>query len=148
MKLYLRLRYYKFDGNGNTISQKNATTIAPYPSLAIFEVFPDGNRFITNDKGSIYSKDLVYETALPQGNATFASFCFDNGRAQILAACSLKQIQAYSLNDCQLEKTIKTQGIPFKVFSADGSVICVSTAPAVNGGYYGALSSTTFIETF
>jgi hypothetical protein len=139
---------YKFDSLGNAVSQKYGTATGTYPVSSIFEAFPDGNKLISNNTGCIYNKNLDYETVLPHGFSAFTSFCFDNAGQLIYAGCKEKQIQAFFTNNYQLAKTVKTEGIPFKVFFNNGSVLCVSTAPVFNGAYYGALSSTTFVEQF
>jgi hypothetical protein len=145
---YGYLRNYKFDSSGNAVGQNYGTSTGTYPDPSIFEVFPDGNKFISNNTGCIYGKDLAYETVLPHGSYTFTSFCFDNAGQLIYTGCKEKQIQAYAMSNYQSAKTLKTMGIPFKVFFNNGAVICVSTVPITNGGYYGALSSTTFVERF
>lgn len=142
------LRYFSFDGNGKAVAQHYGTISGTYPVPSVFEVFPDGSKCISSEVGYIYNKDLEYQTLLPHGADAYTSFCFDEANQLIYAGCKAKKIQAYDMSNWQAAKTIKTAGVPFKVFFDNGSVICVSTAPIVNGGYYGALSRTVYIERF
>ena len=134
------LFYFKFDGNGNYVSRiiNNNFSGSSLPNPGIFEVFPNGNDMINTSTGIIFNKSLVYMSNLPYGNNFYSSFCFDNTNQLIYAGCTQRHINAYAMSDYQLSKTINTQGYPFKIFYANGTITSVS----MNLSYMGSAANT------
>lgn len=139
---------YIFDNNGKYLSQKS-NSIYPnmgYNSSSLLEIFPDGSNFITSNTGIIIGRDLKYVSTLPHGNISYMSFCFDISARLIYAGCSIKTIQAYSMDNYQLVKTINTQGYPTKIFYDNGAIISVSSTSSSSSYYYP--TGYAFIEQF
>ena len=125
---YNQFNDIKFDATGKYVSQNIAYLSGGNASPDLFEIFPDGTKFITSSSGSVFNDSLKYVVTLPHGTISFTSFDFDNANNLIYAGCSTKTIQAYSTDNYQLKKTITTLGYPSKVFYDNGSVISVSVS--------------------
>lgn len=120
--------YYRFTTNGALISHLEDRYHGDYPlDAGIFEFFPDGSKYITSSYGSIYKKDMTYETSLPRGNLLFTTFAVSQTDKLIYAGTQVKTIEVYSIADYQHKKTIGTKAYPFKVFDLGNQIISVSS---------------------
>jgi hypothetical protein len=94
----------------------------------IFEIFPNGRKYITSSLGTIFSKEMVYEASLPKGNLSFTSFDFDAAGQVIYAGTTSKSVEVYTSTGYVHQRSLKTKAYPYRVF-LDGSngVLCVSS---------------------
>jgi hypothetical protein len=101
----------------------------------IFELFPNGAKYLTSSEGAIYSKVLTYEGTLPHGNLAYTSFCFDAAGQTICAGTTTRTIEQYNANTYALLRSIPTKAYPYRLFE-DGSngYVCVSSVTPL-GGY-------------
>jgi hypothetical protein len=136
--------YYRFDNSGIYLSQKSAKLNSFSPAYD-FEIFPDGTKAITAPYGVIVDSSLTYISTMSNGSLLFNSFAIDNTNQLIYASCKTKQIQAYAMSNYQAARTITTEGYPTKVFSDNGTVICVSESYYP---YYYTRDQYTFVEKF
>ncbi len=122
-----RMYRYLFNSVGLLVNKQMVTSETYGATPEAFELFPDGNRIITSQQGTILNANMGYVSALPRGSMAFSSFDFGNTAGQIYAGCRIRAVQAYAISDYQLVKTTATIGYPVKVFYDNGSVICIST---------------------
>ena len=121
---------YNFDLSGNYINHEDDTYHGDHPlNYRIFETFPDG-RIITSNTGSVYNSQMIYQNDLPSGNARLSSFDFDNN--SIIAGNMAKTIEFYNINSYTKTQTINTKKFPYKVFSYNNKVVCVSSTTQLN----------------
>ncbi len=119
------MNLYDFDLNGNYISHQSDSYHGDHPlNYRIFETFPDG-RIITSSSGSVYNSQMIYQNDLPSGNAKLTSFDFDSN--SIIAGNMAKTIDFYNINTYTKTQTINTKRFPYKVFSYNNKVICLSS---------------------
>lgn len=124
------LDLYNFDLNGNYINHQDDIYHGDYPlNYRIFETFPDG-RVITSSSGSVYNSQMVYQNNLPSGNSKLTSFDFDSN--SIIAGNMSKAIEFYNINTYTKTQTINTKKFPYKVFSYNNKVVCVSSTTQLN----------------
>lgn len=124
------LDLYNFDLNGNYINHQDDIYHGDYPlNYRIFETFPDG-RVITSSSGSVYNSQMIYQNNLPSGNSKLTSFDFDNN--SIIAGNMSKAIEFYNINTYTKTQTINTKKFPYKVFSYNNKVVCVSSTTQLN----------------
>ncbi len=116
---------HKFNNAGVFLSQ-NYLFYGTNVRANIFEIFPDGSKFINNSYGEIFDKNLIRIAALQRGNSVFTSFDFDKSDQLIYAGCATKNIEVYAMSDYTLKKTISTSGYPIKVFYDKGALFSVS----------------------
>ncbi len=128
------LFHYKFNA-GTYVSTQHAYLSSYSFSTYIFEMYPDGSNFISSESGTIVGNNLVYISNLPHGTIIFTSFDFDNTNQLIYAGCSINTIQAYSMSNYQLTRSVKTQGMPSKIFFDNGNLISVSTSSVAINSY-------------
>ncbi|HCA09253.1 hypothetical protein [Chryseobacterium sp.] len=125
---------YDFDLNGNYISHQEDPYHGDHPlNYRIFETFPDG-RIITSSSGSIYNAQMIYQNDLPSGNSRLSSFDFDSN--SIIAGSMTKTIEFYNINSYTKTKTINTKRFPYKVFSYNNKVVCISSVTQLNLQHY------------
>ncbi|SHL98501.1 hypothetical protein SAMN05444360_106226 [Chryseobacterium carnipullorum] len=125
---------YNFDLNGNYTSHQDDSYHGDHPlNYRIFETFPDG-RIITSSSGSVYNPQMVYQNDLPAGNSKLSSFDFDSN--SIIAGSIAKTIEFYNINSYTKTKTINTKRFPYKVFSYNNKVVCVSSITQLNLQHY------------
>lgn len=140
---------YNFDLNGNYISHQDDTYHGDHPlNYRIFEAFPDG-RIITASSGSVYNSQMIYQNDLPSGNSKLSSFDFDSN--SIIAGTTSKTIELYNINSYTKTKTINTKRYPYKVFSYNNKVVCVSSVTQLNVqsyDYSGIIPDNIMIEIF
>lgn len=116
---------YNFDLNGNYVNHQDDIYHGDHPlNYRIFETFPDG-RIITSNTGSVYNSQMIYQNDLPSGNAKLTSFDFDSN--SIIAGNMSKTIDFYNINTYTKTQTISTKKFPYKVFSYNNKVVCVSS---------------------
>lgn len=124
------LDLYNFDLNGNYINHQDDIYHGDYPlNYRIFETFPDG-RVITSSSGSVYNSQMIYQNNLPSGNSKLTSFDFDSN--SIIAGNMSKAIEFYNINTYTKTQTINTKKFPYKVFSYNNKVVCVSSTTQLN----------------
>lgn len=124
------LDLYNFDLNGNYVNHQDDIYHGDYPlNYRIFETFPDG-RVITSSSGSVYNSQMIYQNNLPSGNSKLTSFDFDNN--SIIAGNMSKAIEFYNINTYTKTQTINTKKFPYKVFSYNNKVVCVSSTTQLN----------------
>lgn len=124
------LDLYNFDLNGNYVNHQDDTYHGDYPlNYRIFETFPDG-RVITSSSGSVYNSQMIYQNNLPSGNSKLTSFDFDSN--SIIAGNMSKAIEFYNINTYTKTQTINTKKFPYKVFSYNNKVVCVSSTTQLN----------------
>jgi hypothetical protein len=125
--------YYRFAPDGTFISHSDDRYHGDYPlDAGIFEFFPDGSKYITSSSGSIYNKDMTYETSLPRGNLMFTTFALSQPNKLIYAGTQTKNIEVYSMTDYQHAKTINTKGYPYKIFDLGNQILSVSSINQTN----------------
>ncbi|KXH84757.1 hypothetical protein [Chryseobacterium kwangjuense] len=125
---------YEFDLNGNYVSHMDDSYHGDHPlNYRIFETFPDG-RIITASSGSVYNSQMVYQNDLPAGNSKLSSFDFDSN--SIIVGSMAKAIEFYNINSYAKTKTINTKKFPYKVFSYNNKVVCISSVTQLNLQYY------------
>ncbi len=136
-----QVQRFNFNSSGVFLSEQTSAFFTQDIAISPFEVYPDGEKFITSGSGTIFSKDLQYLSGLPHGSVYFNSFDFDNTNRHIYAGCTEQQVSVYSMDNYQFIKTIQTKGYPIRVFYDNGTVISVSSD-------YGSpnYSSVTFVE--
>jgi hypothetical protein len=144
---YSSASYFKFSNTGSFISQQSKYLSSYYMYSDIFEIFPDGSKFITGGSGIIVDKDLTYVSTLPHGSTTFTSFDFDNTNNLVYASCNSKTIQAYAMSNYQLTRTVNTLGYPKKIFYDNGTLLSVSLSGYDPYSYYN-YSTYCFVEQF
>lgn len=124
------LDLYNFDLNGNYVNHQDDIYHGDYPlNYRIFETFPDG-RVITSSSGSVYNSQMIYQNNLPSGNSKLTSFDFDSN--SIIAGNMSKAIEFYNINTYTKTQTINTKKFPYKVFSYNNKVVCVSSTTQLN----------------
>jgi len=124
------LDLYNFDLNGNYINHQDDIYHGDYPlNYRIFETFPDG-RVITSSSGSVYNSQMIYQNNLPSGNSKLISFDFDSN--SIIAGNMSKAIEFYNINTYTKTQTINTKKFPYKVFSYNNKVVCLSSTTQLN----------------
>ncbi|WP_332453800.1 hypothetical protein [Chryseobacterium aquaticum] len=124
------LDLYNFDLNGNYVNHQDDIYHGDYPlNYRIFETFPDG-RVITSSSGSVYNSQMIYQNNLPSGNSKLTSFDFDSN--SIIAGNMSKAIEFYNINTYTKTQTINTKKFPYKVFSYNNKVVCVSSTTPLN----------------
>jgi hypothetical protein len=129
------LYFFEFDDNGILKSQNE--DYVSYPSdYHSFEIFPDGQHFITSQYGAVYTSDLSYVIQLPYGNYNYSGFAFNAASSQILAGCSnYKSIVSYA-NPGYTEQTVyHTAGYPAFIFTDNNSIVSLSSSTSFS--YYG-----------
>jgi hypothetical protein len=117
----------EFDASGNllNVNYDYASYSADYHS---FQVFPDGQHFITSDYGSIYTSSLSYLLQLPHGDYEYSDFTFDQNASKIIAACrNYKCFVAYANPGYTELKTYNTVGYPVFIFYDNNSIISLSS---------------------
>ncbi|RYY34970.1 MAG: WD40 repeat domain-containing protein [Sphingobacteriaceae bacterium] len=128
--------YYKFNTDGSISQHMQDRYHGDYPlDAGIFEIFPDGSKYITSSMGSIYTKNLTYVTSLPRGNLYFSAFALNQNNQLIYAGCQTKNIEVYSMSDYEHKKTIKTKAYPFRLFEDGNKIISVSSISAYSSPY-------------
>jgi hypothetical protein len=116
----------KFDANGQKLSL-NETYPSGNINARIFELFPDGQNFITSMEGMIYTKDLVSVVLLPHGNHEYSDFAFNASGSVIYTSCgNSKTIVAYSMPGYSELKQFQTKGYPYFIFADNNTLICLS----------------------
>ena len=129
----VNLSYFKFDQNGNYVSGHPDRYHGDYPlDHKVFEIFPNGQQFITSSQGAIYDKSLTYKTRLPHGNFEFTDFAFDPVKNLVYCGTNSKSVEVYSLSDYSLVKSIATKGYPLHLFVNEGKLISVSKTMATS----------------
>ncbi|MCX6247566.1 MAG: hypothetical protein NTW10_07520 [Bacteroidetes bacterium] len=129
--------YFEFDANGNKIVQNYNYSSNPTDFHA-FEVFPDGQHFITSSYGAIYASDLSYVLQLPYGDYEFSGFAFDATSSQVLAGCrNYKNIVAYAIPGYTELKTYSTLGYPAFIFNDNNTLISLSSTTSFSSYSYG-----------
>jgi hypothetical protein len=124
-----------FDANGNWLNEKQVSATSN-ADPEIFELFPDGQKFITANEGTIYTKDLDYVIRLPYGTHQFSDFAFNDAGSIIYASCSnSKAIISYSLLGYSELHQFPTKGYPNFIFTDNNTLICLSNTE--NNYYYG-----------
>lgn len=124
------LDLYNFDLNGNYVNHQDDIYHGDHPlNYRIFETFPDG-RVITSSSGSVYNSQMIYQNNLPSGNSKLTSFDFDSN--SIIAGNMSKAIEFYNINTYTKTQTINTKKFPYKVFSYNNKVVCVSSTTQLN----------------
>jgi WD40 repeat protein len=121
---------YNFDLNGNYINHQDDIYHGDHSlNYRIFETFPDG-RIITSSSGAVYNSQMIYQNDLPSGNSQLTSFDFDSN--SIIAGNMAKTIDFYNINTYSKTQTINTKRFPYKVFSYNNKVICLSSISQLN----------------
>ncbi len=136
--------YYGFTAGGTPTANFADRYHGDYPiDASLFEIFPNGSKYITSTAGAIFTKDLVYEASLPKGNLTFTSFDFDAAGQAIYAGTATKSVEVYATNGYTHQRSFKTKGYPYRIFQ-DGSngVLCVSSVTPVSSSSYSYGTST------
>jgi hypothetical protein len=120
------LNYHKFSADGVLISEtKTNFTYSGYMNAAIMRSFPDGNKFITSEYGSIYDKSLSLLGDL-KGKA-YADFAFNNDGSVIYAAnTDSKKINVISYPALSVTRSYPVMAKPFKIFRDGNVLVCVS----------------------
>jgi hypothetical protein len=128
--------YYTFDEEGTFVSSKDDIYHGGGYELQanIFEFFPTGNKYVTSAIGSLYSKNMEYETSLPRGNLWFTTFELDDSARFIYAGTDQKSIAVYDANTYQITRKITTKGYPFRIFYNGGALLCVSSSNHFSNG--------------
>lgn len=143
------MNLYTFDLNGNYISHQSDSYHGDHPlNYRIFEALPDG-RTITASSGSVYNSQMIYQNDLPSGNSKLSSFDFDSN--SIIAGSMNRTIEFYNINSYTKTKTINTKKYPYKVFSYNSKVVCVSSVTQLNiqnYDYSGVIPESIMIEIF
>jgi hypothetical protein len=130
--------YYGFTASGTPTTNFADRYHGDYPvDASLFEIFPNGSKYITSTAGTIFTKDLVYEASLPKGNLTFTSFDFDAAGQAIYAGTTTKSVEIYATNGYTHQRSLKTKAYPYRIFQ-DGSngVLCISSVTPVGSSSY------------
>lgn len=125
--------YYQFDANGSIENNFYGQYSDYGMSANIFEVFPNGEKYIMSSNGAIFNIDLSYDKSLPRGSLRFMGFAFNQQGDLIYGATTTRSIEVYSTRDFEHIKTIPTKAYPFRIFVTDDAVISVSLASLING---------------
>ncbi|MCX6245061.1 MAG: hypothetical protein NTU98_10190 [Bacteroidetes bacterium] len=126
---------FEYDANGHYISWNDVNYNSSY-SWMCFEVFPNGQGFITSTTGSIYSGSMTLVQNLPYGNYQYSSFTFNSPFTSIFTGCSnYKNIVEYSYPGYSEKKTYKCIGYPSAIF-IDGTNL-ISLSSVYSYSYYG-----------
>lgn len=129
--------YYSFNTDGTLKYHKDDTYHGTYElDFAIYEMFPNGNKFITGSGGSIYSKDMVFEATLPRGNLSFLGYGFDENGQVIYAGSKTKTVEAYSLSGYTHLRSYKTNLYPRYIFKDGNHLLCLSSPSNNNYGLW------------
>jgi hypothetical protein len=129
--------HYSFAADGTFMSHQDDIYHGDYPlDAGIFEIFPDGSKYITSSSGSIYNRSMTYEASLPRGNLNFNCFALTQADQLIYAGCQNKNIEVYTMNSYNRVKTIKTNGYPFRIFDYQGKILSVSKTSKFDNTYY------------
>jgi hypothetical protein len=134
---YGGIYYFKFDANGQNITENENSTeySTDYHS---FEIFPDGQHFITSDNGSIFDTNLNFVVQLPYGNYQYSGFAFNQTASNILASCgNYKYIVAYSNPGYTELQTYNTLGYPAFIFNDNNTIISLSSTTSYSYDGYG-----------
>jgi hypothetical protein len=128
---------YSFEFDANGILKSQDENYVSYPSdYHSFEIFPDGQHFITSQYGAIYTGALSYVIQLPYGNYNYSGFAFDSAASQILAGCrNYKNIVSYTNPGYTEQTTYHTSGYPAFIFTDNNSIISLSSSTSFS--YYG-----------
>lgn len=117
---------FNFSSDGMFLSkQENTFTQEIY--FRPFEVFPDGDKFITSTVGTVISKDLAYISGLPHGSLYYNSYDFDNTNKLIYAGCTDMGVDVYSMDNYHFIKRLPTKGYSIAVFYDNGAIISLSS---------------------
>jgi hypothetical protein len=98
-----------------------------YINSAGFEVIPSTDKVVTATVGAIINSNLEYITTLPRGTLYLTSFDFDEANRLIYCGSSAMEVHAYSMDNYQQIKKLKTRGYPINVFCDNGVVISVGS---------------------
>lgn len=129
---------YKFDSNGRLIEHLNDKYHGDFALDAnIFSFFPDADHFITGRQGAIYTRDMIYQSRLPQGYLEFSSFSFNEQEQLIYAGCSNERsIQKYDLDELSRVGFIKTQSYPQFIFRTNQNIIIIGLSSNSNNSSF------------
>ncbi|MBO9620936.1 MAG: hypothetical protein J7539_18085 [Niabella sp.] len=124
----LGLSYMSFDQAGKPVKMiKDVLTDSYSQHGKIFEMFPDGEKFISGEAGNIFNKNLQPEGRLQEINKRFGAFYIDGSSNEIYAVTADRGIEVFSLSTYQHLRTINTTYYPFKVFKSEGHLVVVGT---------------------
>jgi len=125
---------FEFDASGNVLN--HSENYVDYPSdYHSFEIFPDGQHFITSEYGAIYASDLSYVVQLPYGDYNYSGFAFSGSASKIVAGCNnYKDIITYSNPGYSELQAYQTQGYPAFIFNDNDTIISLSSTTIYN--YY------------
>lgn len=128
---------YSFEFNASGQLLNNNYEYVDYPAdYHFFQIFPDGQHFVTSAYGTIFKSDLSYVVQLPYGNYNYADFTFNQGGTRILAGCSnYKKIVAYANPGYTEMQSYPTSGYPVFIFNDNNTIISLSSTTLYN--YYG-----------
>ena len=129
---------YRFDNNGELIEHLDDRYHGDFDLDAnIFSFFPQSDRFITGRQGAIYSKDMIYQSRLPQGYLQFSSFSFNIDKNLIYAGCSNeKSVQKFDMNELSREGFLETNSYPQFIFKKDQRLLIIGRSSNTNQANY------------
>ena len=122
-----RLNYHKFSANGTPVFRtQNYQDEYYYVDPVIMRSFPDGSKFITSTRGSVFDKSLSFQGYLKDSGG-YSDFAFNSDGSTIYAANSYeKKIDAISYPALAIIKRYPTIGNPYKIFRDGNTLVCLS----------------------
>jgi hypothetical protein len=125
--------YYQFTPDGIMLNSKGAPSQSSYyMGTNIVRSFPNGDRFITSNFGTVINKSLVFERYLKQ-YGFYADFAFNNNGSVIYAAdAQLKRIDVINYPAYTNTGSYSTKLYPYKLFRNDNMLISVSKSAQDN----------------
>lgn len=120
--------YYLFSPDGNSVLSHGSFSLGNfYVSTSVIRSFPNGEKFITANSGSIFNKSFVYERSLKQSNGFYTDFAFNNNGSIIYAAdIQYKRIDVINYPATTFTASYPTKLYPYKLFRNDNTLIVVS----------------------
>lgn len=107
---------YNFDSSGQQILFTPIFTSEKKIESPIFEFFPKGDKFISTNKGSIFSNECVFITDLIKDENPYTAFVFNPLNMQFYGAKANKTVEVYSEILYKYLRTIKTNSYIVKLF--------------------------------